>query len=133
MRRTVEKDYGVNFINPMVNVINEVQNLLTEYPNEGSVGTTKKYVLETMLKAFTKATNANNVSITFLRDYDRQVRLLNNAYGDWKAAADVLTTLTADKFDQKVINDFDSILKNITIAINKINGEIGNMTRYKVK
>ena len=82
-----------------------------------------------MLKAFTKATNANNILPTFLRDYDRQVRLLNNACGDWKAAADVLASLTADRFDQKVINDFDSILENMTTAINEINGRISNMTR----
>lgn len=131
MRRTIEKDYGVNFINPMLNVINEVKNLLAEYPNEGSVGTTKNYVLKTILKAFTKATNANNVPPIFLRDYDRQIRLLNNAYGDWKAAADVLTTLTADKFNQKVINDFNPILENITIAINEINDRVSNMTRWK--
>lgn len=132
MRRTIEKDYGVNFINPMLNVINEVKTLLTEYPNEGSVGTTKTYVLKTILKAFTKATNANNVPPIFLRDYDRQVRLLNNAYGDLKAATDVLTILTADKFDQqKVINDFNPILENITIAINKISDKTHNMTRWE--
>lgn len=132
MKRTIEKDYGVNFINPMLNVINEVKNLLAEYPNEGSVGTTKNYVLKTMLKAFTKATNANNVPPIFLRDYDRQVRLLNNAYGDWKAVADVLIILTADKFDQqKIINDFNPILENITIAINKISDRVHNMTRLE--
>lgn len=125
MRKTIEKDYGVSFINPMLNVIDEVKSLLAEYP----IGITKKYILKTMLKAFTKATNANNILPTFLRDYDRQVRLLNNAYGDWKAAADVLATLTADSFDPKVINDFDSILENMTTAINEINGRIGNMTR----
>lgn len=131
MKRTIEKDYGVSFINPMLNAINEVKNLLAEYPNEGSVGITKNYVLKTMLKAFTKATNANNVPPIFLRDYDRQIRLLNNAYGDWKVAADVLTTLTADKFNQKVINDFNPILENITIAINEINDRVSNMTRWK--
>ena len=32
MRKTIEKDYGVGFINPMLNVIDEVKSLLAEYP-----------------------------------------------------------------------------------------------------
>lgn len=130
MRRTIEKDYGVNFINPMVNLINKVENLLAKYPNEG-VETTKKYILKTMLKAFTKATNANNVPPIFLKEYDRQVRLLNNAYGDLKAAEDVLTALITDSFDLEVVNDFNPILENMTIAINQINDRVSNMTRWQ--